>query len=703
MTYSIRATAISYSATTTVSITIPATVQTGDLMLLAVCGDGVATTPTGWTQVVNETSWVNSSGYKGMAAVKTAVSGDAGSTVNVSTTGTTSYIGLAATQGPVAYQGINGILFDADTTTASQSFPLTTSSGDLILMFGAAFITGSTFNYTSANGTVTVDRRDTTSTGISSAVGHAAASTGTSTQIVASYTPTGSHGFLSFQWAARDFKATASAGGAATVNFPLKVTGVTATSTTTAAAATAITRTAPAGVIATTTPKVTVSVDTATITLTDAALILIADDAAEVSGLTQTGYIHLGGTKVGDDFGNPIVVSGAGTQTVTVDFAGATIQDGEPNPVWDPPVAPPAPGTFLQATMWIRYTPLLNGTLTISGATAADDYELEIFDGDSLDSLTRADTSYFSISPGTLPPPLTYDVTANSPVYIRAWASGYGWQTSPFATTLTLAFVEDASQQGALVLDVITPTFSTSPGVIRVNVVGGTPTSDLAFDLLGTTTTYANPPGIALGSNVATYTADTSGNLYGATIPLPTVSAGTYTIRVRDTTAGTSVTDSVQVDADPITPPGTIAPDNPIGTVTNGTTVKSWTFKDPAPSGLGVYAFPINPVTMTTPHAPRNVTIEHTVALAGHPLIWEGAYRANEWKFQGTVITQGFYDTLVAYAQLNRRFWITDHRNRAWVCSIEAIDWTKKRAPYNDWAWDYDVTALIFDGPVTLP
>lgn len=704
MAYSWRASALSYSAGSSVPITIPSSAQVGDWMMLIITGDGAASQPTGWALAASNISFNNGAGKYGMVAYKNVVSGDPGSVVTISTAATQSAIGLWVTQGPVAYWGLYALASSSSTTTSTTGLTDTTKSGDLILAFGDAFVTGSTYTFTSTNSTVTVDARDTTSSGASSAIAHLPASSTASTNLVGSYSPTtGSQGFLAWKYRVTDYTASAAAGGNASVSVPMIITGVTATETTTANAASSVAINAIPTITATSSAVVTVAVDEATITLADTALILICDDPAEVSGLAQTGYVYIGGTKVGDDFNNPIQVSGAGSQAVLIDFKGATIQAGEPDPTWDPPVAPPDPGTVLQATMWIRYTPLLNGTLTITGTTAGDDYEIEIFDGDTLDSLTRVDRTYFTASTGTAPSPLTYDATVTIPTYLRVWATATSWSTTPYTTTITLSFLEDTSQQGDLDLDLLTPEFSTSPGVIRVNVIGGTPGADLAFDLLGTTTAYANPPGIALGSNVATYSTDTSGNLYGATIPLPTVSAGTYTIRVRDTTAGTSVTGSIQVDADPITPPATLGPDTPIGTVSNGTTVKSWTFKDPAPGGLGAYTFPINPATMTTPHAPRNVVLEHTVAVDGHDVIWEAAYRANEWRFQGTVLTQSFYETLVDFAELNHRFWITDHRNRAWVASIESIDWTKRHALDNDWAWDYDVTALIFQGPVSLP
>lgn len=479
-------------------------------------------------------------------------------------------------------------------------------------------------------------------------------------------------------------------------NTPVTVTGVTATVTVDASSSgAAVTFTAPPSVSATVSAGVSVTCDAADVTLTGGA-IAIDGETALVSGDPGVGIVMIAAGALGDFFANPFLVGGSGG-VVSVVTTNMTIEDTEPAYVKD--LTDPGSAT-LRNTVWIRYTPNANGTVTITGQTGLTrGYVMELFEGDALDNLVRVAYVYnrVFVSGVETVPKITQAVSSGTPIYLRVFKTG----STDLTATMTFALTGDASP-GLLTLTTTTPTFSTSPGVIRADVVGGTPGGDLVFDLIGTTATFANPPGISLGNAVATYSADTSGNLYAASIALPTVSAGTYSLRVTDSSGGLGASSTIQVEADPIVPPATVPPDDPIGTIPPSVTVNYWVLKDPAPSGLGTYVFTINPTTMTSPHAPRNVTIDHTAATDGHDIIWEGAYKANEWRFQGTVLTETDYESIVGFAELNRRFWIVDHRLRGWVCSIESIGWTKKHAPYNDWAWDYDITALIYVGPVSI-
>ena len=103
---------------------------------------------------------------------------------------------------------------------------------------------------------------------------------------------------------------------------------------------------------------------------------------------------------------------------------------------------------------------------------------------------------------------------------------------------------------------------------------------------------------------VATQVADSSGIIQAASVPLPALNAGTYSVRSTGVTSGRTNTSSVQVSTNPAatpTPPGSNVPVTPV----TQTGVRKWVVQDPAPGGLGTYTFPINPTRMAPPHAPR--------------------------------------------------------------------------------------------------
>jgi hypothetical protein len=155
----------------------------------------------------------------------------------------------------------------------------------------------------------------------------------------------------------------------------------------------------------------------------------------------------------------------------------------------------------------------------------------------------------------------------------------------------------------------------------------------------------------------------------------------------------------VGADADPVSVPGAQTP----------TGVYRWVLQDLHPSGLGSYVMPKNPSSMTSPHYTRMLAQEHTTSVKdGQYHIAEVGERTVEWRFGGFCHTQEFYDTLVAFYELPRRFYVIDHRNRAWTVVFTNLDFKARlRSNVNgvmtDWAHDYEVTALIYDQDWKVP
>lgn len=138
MTASLRATTSAYDNTAGLAVTIPASVQPGDALLLAFgIADGAATiaTPSGWTSADARTD----SGDKWVLFSKVAASGDGGSTVTVSVTGQAAgaHMGaiLYAAQGTDTSSPFSVVQGATDaTSSASHNAPNATTAVDGCLM-----------------------------------------------------------------------------------------------------------------------------------------------------------------------------------------------------------------------------------------------------------------------------------------------------------------------------------------------------------------------------------------------------------------------------------------------------------------------------------------------------------------------------------------------------------------------------------------
>jgi hypothetical protein len=104
-----------------------------------------------------------------------------------------------------------------------------------------------------------------------------------------------------------------------------------------------------------------------------------------------------------------------------------------------------------------------------------------------------------------------------------------------------------------------------------------------------------------------------------------------------------------------------------------------------------------NPDRMTTPVSRKVLTPERTTAGTGQHIIWQGARPAVQWSFNGTVMSQSEYEELEYFYDLNRRFYITDHRNRTFVVTMKSLNATPRKNGNNFWTFDYEVNCLLFE------
>ena len=250
-------------------------------------------------------------------------------------------------------------------------------------------------------------------------------------------------------------------------------------------------------------------------------------------------------------------------------------------------------------------------------------------------------------------------------------------------------------------LEILDPTLSQAPTAATVIVSEAAPTTDVTFKIDGVT--------------VYTETTDEDGNLGPISIPVPESvgAAGSHTITA---TQGSGFSASATFtllrgvntiervlgpDAQAVDVPGAITP--------QGT--RKWILQDLMPGGIGSYVMEVNPTDMTSPHLQRALEATHTTAYAGYTAkpnstgqyhVHEGGHEVVEWSFKGICPTQEMAQKLLDYGDLNRRFYVIDHRARAWKVTFVRVDLVpRRRTLYNgvasDWVHDYTVSAYIYE------
>lgn len=252
------------------------------------------------------------------------------------------------------------------------------------------------------------------------------------------------------------------------------------------------------------------------------------------------------------------------------------------------------------------------------------------------------------------------------------------------------------------VLEILDDVLHRAPTSLTFSVAGGWPDDDVEFAIDGTPVLTAKLDSMgALGpmSVAVNETLGTQGShlftMTSLTYQAGFAVADTFTIE----TASTPALIVIGSDAQPVEVPGAQTP----------TGVYRWVLQDLHPSGLGSYVMPSNPSSMTSPHYTRLLAQEHTTSVRdGQYHVAEVGERAVEWRFGGFCRTQEFYDKLVAFYELPRRFYVIDHRNRAWVVVFTNLDFkarlrTNVDGSLTDWAHDYEVTALIYDQDWKVP
>lgn len=236
---------------------------------------------------------------------------------------------------------------------------------------------------------------------------------------------------------------------------------------------------------------------------------------------------------------------------------------------------------------------------------------------------------------------------------------------------------------------VLDDTLDQAPTSLTVIALGGLPESDVSF--------------LIDGDEVYTSTLDTQGGIGPISIPVDAAhgAAGSHTVSISgDGLAGSA---TFALDRAPNADVVNMGPDTaPVaipGAVVDG--VRRWVLQDLMPDGLGSWIFPANP-TSADPW-PFHKGLSATPNVLGNKVHVTGRGPIpHAWSFSGVGMDEDTYDHLKAYAQINRRFYLIDHRNRAWNFTITSFAPTPRLRVRdedgvdNDWMFDYTVSGIIF-------
>lgn len=336
----------------------------------------------------------------------------------------------------------------------------------------------------------------------------------------------------------------------------------------------------------------------------------------------------------------------------------------------------------LDDTVPVDWVPTIDPNTDVESAPPAVDAVLTLYTGTSVDSLSVVTSGTSSVTPAGLAVGTTYWVQASIPTGDADVL--YQLSVGPKADT-ELYLME---------LEVLSGPLRTAPTAVVVEVMGGPGNDTVTFQIDGVVVPgsweiddFGNLPPTSVAVPAATTKGDHIISVHSDSTDL--AGAATFTLLRSPYTA----LQTVGMDADPVEIPA----------ANTSTGVRRWVLQDLMPGGLGSWVMVRNPTSMSSPEYQRTLFQEHTTAKDGQYHLSSVALQSFEWTFSGYVDTEFEQNQLLAYYGLNRRFYVMDHRARAWIVAWQKCEIVPRKrqrnddSSFNDWAADYTVTALIYD------
>jgi len=264
------------------------------------------------------------------------------------------------------------------------------------------------------------------------------------------------------------------------------------------------------------------------------------------------------------------------------------------------------------------------------------------------------------------------------------------------AETLTeVLFVDPVPSM--LVVALETPSIYAAPSALSATVDGAYGEDDIVFSFFGEEAFRIEP--------------DPDGSLDLVSVPVPDLLDGAGHHRftpgshlLTATQGSASGTASFEVLNAPDPEPTTIVEDVPpvpvAGSVQPNGVIR-WVFQDLMPGGLGSWVLPMNPTDMGSPAFSRALKAQMTTASekqGGQYHITEDAFTPVPWNFKGVLPNEAMREKMEQYFALERRWYLHDHRGRAW--KVVGID--PKITPRLSTIWNGEVTQEFHDYDATV-
>lgn len=338
----------------------------------------------------------------------------------------------------------------------------------------------------------------------------------------------------------------------------------------------------------------------------------------------------------------------------------------------DPLVLTGTSGTFdldftTLSEAWVNYTPASSGSLVIT-ATVPTGWlaAFTVYDDEDVEMQSEADGALGLV--WTLDELMQIRVTPSDDEPFPSQIVTFEWT---YADRASSPLVVTAQAEVLL-----------TPGAMNVTISNGIPEDTVTFSLIGP----------SASADFQTITLDDTGQAEDVAVYLPGLAAGAYLLRTEGVESGSEDTD-FDVLQDALSFENTDPRPAPTPPVTD--LAQHWRFFDLRDPDI-TYTMERNPRSWTNVFPPNDVTHEKVTAPDGQAITWEAAKRPWRMEFTGYLDTEEEYDALAFWSALRRRFWLVDHRNRAWLVTFEQFDAQARIVPNVPWAHNYTVKTVMF-------
>lgn len=113
------------------------------------------------------------------------------------------------------------------------------------------------------------------------------------------------------------------------------------------------------------------------------------------------------------------------------------------------------------------------------------------------------------------------------------------------------------------------------------------------------------------------------------------------------------------------------------------------------------WVFPMNPKSGALPDRQKNITEQALAApdAPGKVLLFEGADSPSKLAWDGTILTEAFYNSMLDWFDKRRQVQLTDDLGHTWWVYLTKFTPTRINKHNYPWAMSYNVECILIDWP----